>query len=72
MGKVILMYDERDKLNQPMHTAWHTLSPSSYTHFSPLIMKLPWKDSQYHIVPLDSFYHAAEMSKSTTVLRLEL
>ena len=61
-----------DKLNQPMHTAGHTLSPSSCTHFFPSIMKSPWKDSQYHIVPLDLFYHAAKMSKSIAILRLEL
>ena len=29
------------KLNQPMHTAGHILSPSSCTNFSPSIMKSP-------------------------------
>ena len=60
-----------DKFNQPMHTAGHILSPSNCTHLSPSIMKSPSKDSQYHIVPLDSFYHDAKMSKSIAVLRLE-
>jgi len=33
------VHDKDDKLNQPMHTAGHVLSPSSCTHFSPSIMK---------------------------------
>ena len=37
-----------NKLNQPMHMARLTLSPSSCTHFSLSDMKLPWKDSLHH------------------------
>ena len=37
-----------DKLNQPMHTGGHTLSPSSCTHFSLSNMKSPWKDLLHH------------------------
>ena len=46
------MHDKGGKLNQPLHTAGHTLSPSSCTHFSPSILKLSW-----HTAPplLESF-----------------
>ena len=60
-GKSFKCMMKGDKLNQPMHMAGHILSPSSCTYFSPSIMKSPSKDSEYYIVPLDSFYHAAEM-----------
>ena len=39
-GKLISVHDKRGKLNQSLHTARHTLSPSSCTHFFPSILKL--------------------------------
>ena len=46
------MHDKRNKLNQPLHTARHTLSPSSCTHFSSSILKLSWQTTS---LPLGSF-----------------
>ena len=65
------MHDKEDKLNQPMHMARHILSPSSCTHFSPSIIKLPWKDS--NIIPhrWTHFIMMLKCYKSTDVIRLE-
>ena len=52
-----------DKLNQLMHTAGHTLSSFSCTHFSLSNMKSPWKNS---------LHHAAENVKPTDVIWLKL
>ena len=38
-AKPIYVHDKRSKLNQPLHTAGHTLSPSNCTHFFPSILK---------------------------------
>ena len=46
------MHDKRGKFNQLLHTARHTLSPSSCTHFSPSILKLLWQTAS---LPLESF-----------------
>ena len=32
-GKLIQVHDKKGNLNQPLHIAGHTLSPSSCTHF---------------------------------------
>ena len=45
------MHNKRDKLNQPLHIAGNTLSPSSCTHFSPSILKLSWQTAS---LPLGS------------------
>ena len=37
------MHDKRGKLNQPLYTARHTLSPSRCAHFPPSILKLSWQ-----------------------------
>ena len=63
-GKLIQVHDKRDKLNQLLHTAGHTLSLSLQLHsFSPSILKLSWQTAP---LPLESLCWDIISSQSCT------